>query len=67
MTIEYEVKVPSHWDKGNIEFHRNEGSWCSDHGIEELQRLAEEKGCLCSTNVFYEYIKDSGEPYLDEK
>jgi len=67
MTIEYEVDVPSRWGKENIEFHRNEGSWCADNGLDELQELAEKKGCLCETSVFYEYIKDSSEPYLDEE
>jgi len=65
VVIEYEVSVPSHWDSGQIEFHRNEGSWCADNMIDELEQLKGEDDCLCSVAKF-EYLNDASKPYLDE-
>lgn len=65
MIVEYEVEVPADWDKQQIEFHRNDGSWCSDNALYELGKLSEQNGCLCSVMEF-ECLNDQGEPYLDE-
>lgn len=67
MIVEYEVTVPAHWDQYMIEFHRNEGSWCSDNAIDELREFSEgPHGCLCDIAQF-EYIKDvAGSIYLAE-
>lgn len=66
MTVEYTVQEPASWDAHQIEFHRNEGSWCASNAIDELTRFEEEKGdCLCSYATF-KYIEDVGEPYLKE-
>lgn len=48
-TFEIEIEVPHHWDRGNIEFHRNEGSWCADNSITDLEEhLKRGLGdCLC--------------------
>jgi len=54
--IEYEVEVPASWDKESIEFQRNEGSWCSDNMINEIEAL---DGCLCNYTDF-EYLEDVG-------
>lgn len=51
MVVEYDVWVPDSWDKHDVEFHRNEGSWCADNAIEELQGLSGAK-CLCSRAKF---------------
>lgn len=67
MRIRYKVKEPSHWDKEQIEFYRNEGSWCASNVLEELQELDKEKGCLCRTDIKFTYIKDLSGSYLDEK
>jgi hypothetical protein len=45
--FDIEIEVPFSWDKEMIEFHSNEGSWCSDNSIQELKTFAKEKGCLC--------------------
>ena len=66
MTIEYEVSVPNHWKKNDVEFHRNESSWCADNVIEELDNLVDENSCLCGTNINFEYVSDEGEAYLEE-
>lgn len=31
--------VPEDWDEGSIEFHLNEGSWCADNAIRDLERM----------------------------
>jgi hypothetical protein len=65
-TIEYEISVPYCWDKQRIEFHRNEGSWCSDNLISELTQLSETEGCLCYCAT-YEVIEsvDGKEPFIE--
>lgn len=65
MIVEYDVVVPSQWDKSAVEFHRNDGSWCADNAIRELEELAEKEGCLCHSTR-YEYIGDTSGAYLAE-
>ncbi len=66
MTVEYEIEVPASWDKHMIEFHRNEGSWCSSNAISELERAFDSgDGCMCNAAEF-EYIGGDSDPYLDE-
>lgn len=55
MTIEYSIDVPHSWTKDQIEFHRNEGTWCGDNAIAELEAL---EGCLCSYAKF-EYVGET--------
>ena len=52
MIVEYEVKVPSYWKKHDIEYHRNESSWCSNNAPNEL---AEINGGICHCTEF-EYL-----------
>lgn len=63
-TIEYEIEVPSNWKRSNVEYSRNEGTWCSSNIIDELIKLSEDH-CLCN-KVVYKYVKDCGEEYLEE-
>jgi hypothetical protein len=63
MTVEYEVAEPASWDKEQIESRRNEGSWCCDNAMDELERLP---GCLCG-QAHFEYLGDTSDPYLCEK
>jgi hypothetical protein len=62
-TIEYEIDVPASWDKEQVEFHRNEGSWCSDNMLADLECLMHDGGCLCGI-VEYEMLQDSSEYFL---
>lgn len=64
--IEYEIKVPAHWERDHIEFHRNEGSWCATNMIGELEKLDDESNCLCS-HVKFECMDDRGLSFLDEE
>lgn len=54
MTVEYPVKVPASWTKENIEFHRNEGTWCSDNALAELDALfgEDDQDCMCGVSRF---------------
>ena len=65
LEVKYEISVPAFWSKEYIEFYRNDGSWCGDNLIEELQMLSRNSGCLCPF-VHYEYIEDTSEAMLCE-
>lgn len=60
-TVEYEVSLPGVWDKAGVEFHRNEGTYCADSMLDELEeyRHTERKslrpGCLCG-DVHFEVL-----------
>lgn len=57
-TIELEVDVPYSWEAHEIEFQRNESSWCASNLIDELKDYEEKHGCLCgiTTCEFVEVI-----------
>lgn len=54
MIVEYEIECPGDWDKYDVEFHRNESSWCATNAIDELSRIIENKSnsCLCDCCTF---------------
>ena len=43
-TFVVDVEVPHYWTKDDIEFHRNESSWCASNAISELEKQGD---CLC--------------------
>ena len=59
VTLEYriliDVEVPHFWNDDDINFHRNEGSWCAGNAVNELVCFKEEleaRGeCLCDRFV----------------
>lgn len=55
MVTEYVVDVPKDWDKQQIEFHRNDGSWCIHN---DIKKMAESDECWCQCTEF-EYIRDA--------
>ena len=65
VSVEYEIKVPNSWDKAQVEFHRNEGSWCCSNIITELMALDEKQGCICNFAKI-EFLNDVSEGYLNE-
>jgi len=69
LIMEYDVVVPAHWTPDNVEFHRNESSWCADNLVDELAALVDNgpagEGCLCGRAKFA-FVRDAGEPYLGE-
>lgn len=58
MTVEYPREVPMFWTQNNIEFHLNEGTWCGDNAVDELQELPDDYVCQHSE---FKYIKDLDE------
>lgn len=50
--LEYDADVPANWDKRQIEFHRNMGTWCADNAVDELKKTTGDDGCLCSMGRF---------------
>jgi hypothetical protein len=54
-TIEIPIMIPHFWTKEQLEFHRNEGSWCKSNLIRELQKYDEEQ-CLCGVTQA-EYVR----------
>jgi hypothetical protein len=68
--IEYEIDVPAHWSKEDVEFSRNESSWCADNIVGDLERHIQkmnERGfCMCD-DVYVSLLDDSEEYFLDEK
>jgi len=46
-TIRMVTHEPENWDKEQIEFHYNEGSWCSDNFLDDLERRSKKMGCSC--------------------
>lgn len=66
-TITMDIEVPSWWDKHDVEFHRNEGTWCGSNMTGDIERYQDykQKLCICD-EVEYEYIKDNSERFLME-
>lgn len=57
VTIEYEIDVhgPDAESKGRVESQRNDGSWCANNLIYELQALTEGR-CLCALGPRFEFL-----------
>jgi hypothetical protein len=61
-TVEFEVDVPAGWAREQIEFHRNDGSWCANNLVDDLAAFAiraerTEQGCMCGRTKI-EYLGD---------
>lgn len=48
-TFKLVIEMPQSFTPYDIEFNRNDGSWCASNAIEELKEMTKD-GCLC--NVF---------------
>lgn len=73
----YSIVVPASWTVKDIEFHRNESSWCANNAIRELKSIDPEfseslylkyardrdpnADCLCS-DANFEYVEDVAGP-----
>jgi hypothetical protein len=61
-TVEYDLEVPADMSDRDIEFHRNEGTYCSDRLVTELQEQVATEGiaydeegyrpCMCGVTTF---------------
>jgi hypothetical protein len=56
-TIEYIVEVPESWNQHDIEFHRNDSSWCTNNMVKELDELCL-NNCICHRTEF-SYIREA--------
>jgi len=58
-TFEVDVKVPHHWTKADVEFHRNESSWCANNAVDEIE--AQDGNCFCErfSAEFVEVLDDA--------
>lgn len=59
-TFDIEITVPMHWTAEDIEFSKNESSWCADNAIGDLERYAGHPGtgCLCGS-FSCKYLEDT--------
>lgn len=45
---EIEIPVPNYWSSEDIEFHRNESSWCADNSFDEIEAyIGDNCACKC--------------------
>ncbi len=56
VTVDYVVSVPEDWTAGQIEFHRNESSWCASNMVAELENA----GCICGL-AKSKYLREASE------
>lgn len=64
-TIQMVVPVPECWEKGIIEFHYNDGSWCADNLLTAIKNREANTGrCLCDITTA-SFVRDATEE--DEK
>lgn len=59
MTVEFPVEVPDSWTAEDIEFHRNEGTWCATNVLPELEAAIPEDGCLDDLEVHFNYVREA--------
>jgi hypothetical protein len=53
LTVEYEVEYPNDFDKYDVEFHRNESSWCAGNALKELEAIKNgTSSCICGLASF---------------
>lgn len=71
--FEIEIAVPAFWTTHDIEFHRNDSSWCAGNAVDDIEKCRNQRenngGCLCGT-FKATFISDvEGEPFAweDEK
>lgn len=58
MTIEYVASVPADWTPEQIEFHRNDSSWCCGNAVKDIVALHDGGDCMCDRTSF-EYVREA--------
>ncbi len=58
MVVEYDISVEDGLSDADIEFNRNDGTWCANNAITELAEIfeADDAACMCPVARF-EVIK----------
>lgn len=63
--VEIEVRIrlveefPVSWSEGDIEFSKNESTWCASNIIDRLEEIVKTGKCLCDVTEV-KYIKEAG-------
>ncbi len=60
--IERVVSVPKSWEPYDIDFQRNDGSWCADNIVDELRTLvdaAPDNTCSLCPMYEAEYVREA--------
>lgn len=57
-TVTLVQSVPANWTPHDIEFHRNDGSWCGNNLLGDLDHQVQEDHCLCS-QVSVEFVSEA--------
>ena len=53
LTVEYEVERPDDYDADLLDFQLNEGSWCGDNALRDIEEYLEKtEQCLCNIGEF---------------
>lgn len=68
-TIEVDVQVPHSWSADDINFHRNESSWCAGNAVDEIVQQAKSGGgCLCArfSSQLVEVVDDTPRRKINE-
>lgn len=64
MKINIVMDVPEDWDEAMCNFHKNEGTWCANNILHDLNAMKERMNCLCDVAEF-KYLREANED--DEK
>ncbi len=54
------LSVPESWDEEQIRFHYNDGTWCADNILSELNERSSEMRCNCDI-CEAKYIREADE------
>lgn len=54
LTVEYPIRIPEFWTTEDLEFHRNEGTWCSNNLVDDIEKLR----CVCGQSEF-KYVREA--------
>lgn len=60
-TYAVDTRVPHAWTQHDIEFHRNDSSWCANNAFREIRKHLKTDGCACNrtTAVYVETLDDT--------
>ncbi|MCD7996468.1 MAG: hypothetical protein LUH21_04460 [Clostridiales bacterium] len=59
-TVRTVLSVPENWDEKQINFHYNDGTWCADNLLDELNNRSDKCRYLCDITKA-KFIKEADE------
>ena len=61
LTMDYVISVPAHWTRDDIEFHRNDSSFCYNNDLRDLGNWTDDEGnCSCQA-AHVEFVREATE------